>query len=90
MRDFAFVQNAENYPYQETLEVLVNKGRPIPVRLDQLPQIESQLTAAKSWKERTARTFLKKNTSFNLVEVSTISCFCGSVNLCFKNRVDLR
>ncbi len=48
---------------------MVMKGRPIPVRLDQLPQVESQVAAARSWRERTARTFLKKNTPYSLVEV---------------------
>ncbi len=63
------MQNGEHYPYLDVLEALVNKGRPIPVRLDQLPQVESQVAAAKSWRERTARTFLKKNSTFTLVEV---------------------
>lgn len=31
--------------------------------------MESQVTAARSWKERTARTFLKKNSTFSLLEV---------------------
>ena len=65
---FSF-QNSESYPYLDVLETLVNKGRPIPVRLDQLPQVESQVAAAKSWRERTARTFLKKNSTYTLLEV---------------------
>lgn len=32
-------------------------------------QLESQVSAAKSWKERTARTFLKKNSTYSLLEV---------------------
>lgn len=63
------LQTSESYPYLDVLEGLVNKGRPIPVRLDQLPQVESQVAAAKSWRERTARTFLKKNSTFTLLEV---------------------
>ena len=63
------IQSVEQYAYLEVLEGLMAKGRPIPVRLDQLPQLESQVNAAKSWKERTARTFLKKNSSFTLLEV---------------------
>jgi len=31
--------------------------------------MESQVTAAKSWRERTARTFLKKNSTYTLLEV---------------------
>lgn len=63
------VQNREHYPYLDILEYLVTKGRPVPVRLEQLPQVESQVDAAKTWRERTARTFLKKNSSYTLVEV---------------------
>ena len=65
-----FVQKAENFPYMDALELLVNKGRNIPVRLDLLPQLESQLSGAKTWKDRTARTFLRKNSHYTLMEVS--------------------
>lgn len=64
------LQAGEHYPYLEVLESLVSRGRPIPVRLDILPQLESQVAAAKAWRERTARTFLKKNSTHSLVEVS--------------------
>ncbi|XP_065304371.1 lysine-specific demethylase 5A-like [Dermacentor albipictus] len=64
------LQGSESkYPYLESLENLLQKGRPIPVRLEQLPQLESQVAAAKAWKERTARTFLKKNSAYSLLEV---------------------
>ena len=33
------IQMAEHYPYLDILEELVNKGRPIPVRLELLPQV---------------------------------------------------
>lgn len=39
------------------------------MRLEMLPQLESQVAAAKAWKERTARTFLKKNSAYSLLEV---------------------
>ena len=45
------------------------RGRPIPVRLEQLPQMESQVAAARAWRDRAARTFLKKNSSATLLEV---------------------
>lgn len=45
------------------------RGRPIPVRLEQLPQMESQVAAARAWRDRAARTFLKKNSNSNLLEV---------------------
>ncbi|KAL3212776.1 hypothetical protein MRX96_007829 [Rhipicephalus microplus] len=38
------LQGSESkYPYLETLENLLQKGRPIPVCLEQLPQLESQV-----------------------------------------------
>ncbi|XP_078273179.1 lysine-specific demethylase 5A isoform X2 [Rhinoraja longicauda] len=55
--------------YLDQLESLLAKGRPIPVRLDPLPQVESQVTAARAWRERTARTFLKKNSTYTLLQV---------------------
>ncbi|KAH7937618.1 hypothetical protein HPB49_013660 [Dermacentor silvarum] len=68
------LQGSESkYPYLESLENLLQRGRPIPVRLELLPQLESQVAAAKAWKERTARTFLKKNSAYSLLEACT-SC----------------
>jgi histone demethylase JARID1 len=63
------LQKPENYPYLDTLEALVAKGRPLPVRLDPLAQLETQVAAARAWRERTARVFLKKNSHCNLLEV---------------------
>uniref|UniRef100_A0A8C9EU68 Lysine demethylase 5A n=1 Tax=Pavo cristatus TaxID=9049 RepID=A0A8C9EU68_PAVCR len=63
------IQNGNNYAYLEQLESLSAKGRPIPVRLDALPQLESQVAAARAWRERTGRTFLKKNSSYSLLQV---------------------
>ena len=66
----------------DALELLVNKGRNIPVRLDLLPQLESQLSGAKTWKDRTARTFLRKNSHYTLMEVSEHLVFI--MKLCFN------
>ena len=33
------------------------------------PQLESDIAAARNWRERTARTFLKKNSRLSLAEV---------------------
>ncbi|KAF8765195.1 Lysine-specific demethylase 5C like protein [Argiope bruennichi] len=63
------IQNEAHNPYLEVLEQLVWKGRPVPIRLEQLSQIETQVEAARAWKEKTARTFLKKNSSYSLLEV---------------------
>uniref|UniRef100_A0A4W4H272 [histone H3]-trimethyl-L-lysine(4) demethylase n=1 Tax=Electrophorus electricus TaxID=8005 RepID=A0A4W4H272_ELEEL len=48
---------------------LLARGRSIPVRLDALPQVESQVASARAWRERTARTFLKKNSTYTLLQV---------------------
>ena len=63
------LQSGSNYAYLEQLESLSAKGRPLPVRLDALPQVESQVAAARAWRERTGRTFLKKNSSHTLLQV---------------------
>ncbi|KAK2491214.1 hypothetical protein MC885_014487 [Smutsia gigantea] len=63
------IQSGSNYAYLEQLESLSAKGRPIPVRLDALPQVESQVAAARAWRERTGRTFLKKNSNHTLLQV---------------------
>ena len=78
------VQSSDSYPYLDMVESLVNKGRPIPVRLDQLPQLESQVAAAKSWRERTARTFLKKNSTYSLLEVGHA---CFMFKLCYLSHI---
>uniref|UniRef100_A0A803TTZ3 Lysine-specific demethylase 5A n=1 Tax=Anolis carolinensis TaxID=28377 RepID=A0A803TTZ3_ANOCA len=56
-------------PFGGDGENLSAKGRLIPVRLDALPQVDSQVAAARAWRERTGRTFLKKNSSYTLLQV---------------------
>lgn len=62
-------QSGGSYAYLEQLESLLARGRSIPVRLDPLTQVESQVAAARAWRERTARTFLKKNSTYTLLQV---------------------
>ncbi|KAI2665819.1 Lysine-specific demethylase 5A [Labeo rohita] len=62
------IQNGSNYAYLEQLEGLLARGRSIPVRLEALPQVESQVASARAWRERTARTFLKKNSTYTLLQ----------------------
>lgn len=66
---FLLGQNGTNYGYLDQLEALLARGRSIPVRLDALPQVESQVASARAWRERTARTFLKKNSTYTLLQV---------------------
>ncbi|KAL4612786.1 lysine-specific demethylase 5A isoform X1 [Arapaima gigas] len=63
------IQNGSTYAYLEQLESLLARGRSIPVQLDPLLQVESQVASARAWRERTARTFLKKNSTYTLLQV---------------------
>uniref|UniRef100_A0A3B3DK02 [histone H3]-trimethyl-L-lysine(4) demethylase n=1 Tax=Oryzias melastigma TaxID=30732 RepID=A0A3B3DK02_ORYME len=63
------IHSGSSYAYLEQLENLLARGRSIPVRLDPLAQVESQVAAARAWRERTARTFLKKNSTYTLIQV---------------------
>ncbi|PRD30882.1 UNVERIFIED_CONTAM: Lysine-specific demethylase 5A [Trichonephila clavipes] len=67
------LQNEAHNPYLEVLEHLVSKGRSVPIRLEQLTQIETQVEAARQWKERTARIFMKRNSNYTLLEVSSFT-----------------
>lgn len=62
------LQQNENYPYFHTLEDVVNRGKNIPFQLKELKRMEMHLTDARAWKERTSRTFLKKYSSFSLMD----------------------
>lgn len=66
------------------------RGRPIPVRLEQLPQMESQVAAARAWRDRAARTFLKKNTSATLLEVSVLANKLLVGSFCSPSKVTIR
>lgn len=66
------MQSGSSYAYLEQLESLLARGRSIPVRLDPLAHVESQVAAARAWRERTGRTFLKKNSTYTLLQVSAL------------------
>uniref|UniRef100_A0A8C6KKX9 [histone H3]-trimethyl-L-lysine(4) demethylase n=1 Tax=Nothobranchius furzeri TaxID=105023 RepID=A0A8C6KKX9_NOTFU len=63
------IHNGSSYAYLEQLESLLARGRSIPVRLDPLALVETQVASARAWRERTARTFLKKNSTYTLLQV---------------------
>uniref|UniRef100_A0A3Q3LFB7 [histone H3]-trimethyl-L-lysine(4) demethylase n=1 Tax=Mastacembelus armatus TaxID=205130 RepID=A0A3Q3LFB7_9TELE len=63
------IHNGSSFAYLDQLESLLARGRSVPVRLDALAQVESQVAAARAWRERTARTFLKKNSTYTLLQV---------------------
>uniref|UniRef100_A0A674MJB5 [histone H3]-trimethyl-L-lysine(4) demethylase n=1 Tax=Takifugu rubripes TaxID=31033 RepID=A0A674MJB5_TAKRU len=66
------IQSGSSYAYLEQLESLLARGRSIPVRLDPLAHVESQVAAARAWRERTGRTFLKKNSTYTLLQVGCL------------------
>merc|ERR1711962_1963619 len=63
------IQGGETAPLLETVESLMSQGRPIPLHLPALQQLEENVAAAHQWLDRTARTFLKKNSHLTLLEV---------------------
>lgn len=63
------LQKLEYSPYLEALESLMSKAKPIAIRLDSLDELENQIAAAHAWRERTAKTFLRKNSYYSLIEV---------------------
>lgn len=46
----------------------MTQGRGIPLDLEQLPVLEQQASAAKAWRDRTSRTFLRKNSLYTLMQ----------------------
>lgn len=74
-------QNGDHYPCLDDLEGLVAVGRDLPVRLDELRHLEVQVGAAHSWRDRAARTFLKRNSAYSLLEVGRRGRAWGGVGL---------
>jgi [histone H3]-trimethyl-L-lysine4 demethylase len=62
------LQGNENYPYFNTLENVVSRGKNIPFQLEELKRMDEYLNSARNWKDRTCRTFLRKNTLFTLMD----------------------
>lgn len=63
------LQANEHYPYFHTLENVVNRGKNIPFQLEELKRMEEHLISAHVWKQKTSRTFLKRNTALELMQV---------------------
>ncbi|KAL0186598.1 hypothetical protein M9458_018268, partial [Cirrhinus mrigala] len=58
-----------HYPCLDDLEGLVAIGRDLPVKMEELKQLELQVASAHSWREKASKTFLKKNSQHSLLEV---------------------
>ncbi|XP_061074889.1 lysine-specific demethylase 5C isoform X2 [Conger conger] len=67
--DLEEIQNGEHYPCLDDLEGLVAIGRDLPVRMEELRQLELQVASAHSWRDKASKTFLKKNCQQSLLEV---------------------
>uniref|UniRef100_UPI00358FC46D lysine-specific demethylase 5C-like n=1 Tax=Myxine glutinosa TaxID=7769 RepID=UPI00358FC46D len=65
------MQSGDHFPYLSVLERLLVQGRQIPVRLDVLAPLEAQATAARAWRSRALRAFLRRCSSHTLHEVLT-------------------
>ena len=63
------LQDSDRHPHYDTLKNLLVTGRDIPIKLDLLAQLESRNAAAKAWIDRALRTFMKKNSTQELMEV---------------------
>lgn len=48
-------------------------GRDLPVYMEELRQLELQVTSAHSWKDKASKTFLKKSSPHSLLEVGSKS-----------------
>lgn len=44
-------------------------GRDLPVHMEELRQLELQVAAAHSWRDKASKTFLKKSSQHSLLEV---------------------
>lgn len=67
--DLEEIQNGEHYPCLDDLEGLVAIGRDLPVFMNELRQLELQVTTAHSWRDKASKTFLKKSSQHSLLEV---------------------
>ncbi|OPJ70728.1 hypothetical protein AV530_007085 [Patagioenas fasciata monilis] len=70
LRKALLEKNGDHYPCLDDLEGLVAVGRDLPVRLEELRQLELQVAAAHSWRDKASRTFLKRSSRYTLLEVS--------------------
>lgn len=62
-------RHPEHKPYMETLETLVTRGRPLPVKLEALNNLETQVASGRAWREKTVRIFLKTNSNLALLDI---------------------
>ena len=76
-KDAQLIQDSDTTAHFDQLKSMLASGRPIPVKLELLAQLESRFAAAKGWVDRAARTFLKKTSNNSLLEVRRYMIFSG-------------
>ncbi|XP_017783034.1 PREDICTED: lysine-specific demethylase lid isoform X2 [Nicrophorus vespilloides] len=62
------INSLEFYPYLTAIEDLVKKSKNFTFHLDEVERLKTYIASAHSWKERTSKTFLLKNSFFTLME----------------------
>ncbi|CAH1965004.1 unnamed protein product [Acanthoscelides obtectus] len=62
------MNSAEYYPYFSAMEELIKKGRNLALHLVEVDRMNDYLVSATNWKEKTCRSFLKKNSCCTLME----------------------
>ena len=62
-------KHPDHKSYIDVLETLVTRGRPLPIKLDHLSNLETQVAAGRAWRERSGRVFLKKNSNISLLDL---------------------
>ncbi|XP_060536909.1 lysine-specific demethylase 5 [Cylas formicarius] len=68
LRQLEEMNSAEYYPYYSAMEELIKKGRQLTLHLVEVDRMNDYLILANSWKEKTSRAFLRKNSACTLME----------------------
>ncbi|XP_022915569.1 lysine-specific demethylase 5 [Onthophagus taurus] len=62
------MNSLEFYPYLCSIEDLIKKSKGFQFQLEEVERLKSFVTSALSWKEKTSRIFLRKNSTGNLMD----------------------
>ncbi|KRT85718.1 PHD finger motif containing protein [Oryctes borbonicus] len=62
------MNSLEFYPYLKSIEELIKKSKNFSFQLDEVEKLKSYVLAANTWKEKTSRIFLRKNSSHTLMD----------------------
>ena len=84
LRQLEEMNSAECYPYFNDMEELIKKGHQLSLHLVEVSKLESYLETANAWKEKTSRAFLRKNSTFTLMEALSPRVQFNNVNKCRK------